>query len=485
LIHIGDDPKDGRVEIPVNHTGVFGQSGVGKTRLLKYMMAQARAEGFSVLIFDSKVTGAEFEGIGVDLPFYLEESTDPDVFRSLLEGMRTRGHGNMERYRGAFIEVCDGTRSFEDIGRNLKLKLASAKGYYRAMYQEIFYDYGRLMKLLQGESFAPIKAIDFKQPVSRVPTYRLPNFALQGLVVRSMVEALLRKERKLIIIVDEAPNFVNQKKYNPAKDALQTLDAQGRKPEIFGWYSGQTITGFDKANMKNLQFWIMGREMEKNEAKDVFDTQTFKALAVDQIKRMKVREFIVSTPDFAKVVMVPKLEDGYTPKYAQRYTPKALPTPRQLPLPLPKVHGSPGPSAAKPEQSGGASLYQSSQAFAAPSQSDSHEGETRPKPSESNPLDAQENVLPETKQLAAFTLQVTRLESDSLEGKLAYLVKNYGGMRQAELIRKALDYGWVIDQSSASKALKGMVQSGLFVLNAHNDYKFPPEKFEVVEVLAQ
>lgn len=87
--------------------------------------------------------------------------------------------------------------------------------------------------------------------------------------------------------------------------SLQDLDEQGRKNEVFGWYSGQTITGFDKANMKNLWYWIMGREGERNEAKAVYDTQSPKLLNIDQIRTLKVREFIVSTPDFTRLVTVP------------------------------------------------------------------------------------------------------------------------------------------------------------------------------------
>ena len=321
MIHIGDT-KDGgeRVELPVWHTGTFGQSGVGKTKLLKYMMSQANKEGFNVFIFDSKVTGSEFEGIGEELPFYLEApldpdagAIDPDAFRSLIEGMRTDRQANMDRYRMAFIKICYGAKDFSDIGDSLKAKLANPKvrGYTEQMYSEISHDYHRLTKLLEKHPFSKELQLPASTPyIARMPTFKLPNLALQGLVVRSTVENMLRWAEKTIFLVDEAPNFVPQRGYNPAKATLQDLDEQGRKKELFGWYSGQTITGFDKANMKNLWYWIMGREMERNEAKDVYDTQTYKALTVDQVKQLKVREFIVSTPDYTKLVTVPHVDEA-------------------------------------------------------------------------------------------------------------------------------------------------------------------------------
>jgi hypothetical protein len=316
MIHIGDDASGEKVSIPVFHTGVFGQTGVGKTSLLKYMLKQAKAEGYKAVIFDSKLTQPEFKGIGVDVPFYLQESTDPDVYKSLIEGMRTRGRGNMDRYRGGFIEICEPfdappAKDYEDIGRRLEAKLHDSRirGGTRAMYSEIYHDHLKLMELLGSSKYVwdDIRNYIDKYDILRVPTRDLPNLNLQGLVVRSIVEALLPIGRRLIFLVDEAPNFVNQKQYNPAKSALQQLDGQGRSREIYGWYSGQTISGFDKANMKNLWYWILGREMERNEAETVFQTQTDKILTAEQIKKLKVREFIVATPEFTKLVTVPEI----------------------------------------------------------------------------------------------------------------------------------------------------------------------------------
>lgn len=319
MIHIGDTPDGKRVEIPVFHTGVFGQTGVGKTRLLKYMMAQAEKEGYTVLIFDSKITGAEFEGVGEDLDFYLEESTDPDVFRSLIEGMRTKGKGNMERFRGGFIEICEPpdapkAKNFKEIGKRLQDKLSDPhiRGFTRSMYSEVYHDYKKLTELIGEFRFSENIVMDVGG-VYRIPTYRLPNLALQGLVVRSVVDRILgsRSFEKLILLVDEAPNFVPQTEFSPAKPSLQRLDSQGRSHKIFGWYSGQTLTGFDKRNMKNLWYWVIGREMENNEARDAWKTQTTKALKVDEIRRLKVREFVAISPEFTERIMVPEVPDRF------------------------------------------------------------------------------------------------------------------------------------------------------------------------------
>jgi|GEM_PF-6745870 len=313
MIHLGDTADGRRIEIPVHHTGIFGQTGVGKTRALKYMARQAVEQGFAVLIIDSKLTHPEFKGFGKDMPLYLEESTDTDVFRSLIEGMRTEGRGDMNRYRGGFVELCEPfdmppAASFKQIGERLEAKLRdkAIRGSTRAMYSEIRRDYLRLMKMLGEHEFS--KKLEIPRPIARMETRVLSNVALQGLVLKSVINQILREEKDLIILVDEAPNFCNQNMYNPAKSALMALDAQGRSKGLFGWYSGQTLTGFDKKNMKNLWYWLIGREMEPNEAKDAHSVQTYKRLSVDEIRRLGVQEFVAVTPESTDKIRVPDVD---------------------------------------------------------------------------------------------------------------------------------------------------------------------------------
>lgn len=312
VIVLGHD-KDGQPKkIPVHHTGVFGQTGVGKTRELKFMARQAVDAGYSVLIVDSKIPHPEFKGFGVDVPLYLEESTDADIFRSLIEGMRTEGRGDMQRYRGGFIELTEPAdapmaENFAQIGVRLEEKMHDKKirGSTRTMYSEIRRDFRKLIDLLGEHKFS--KHLEIPRPLARMETRVLPNVALQGLVVKSVVNEILRREKDLIILVDEAPNFVHQKYYNPAKSALMALDNQGRSKRLFGWYSGQTLTGFDKANMKNVWYYLIGREMETNEAKDAHAVQTYKRLTVDEIRRLGVQEFVVVTPNSTDKIRVPDL----------------------------------------------------------------------------------------------------------------------------------------------------------------------------------
>lgn len=299
------------IVIPIWHTGIFGMSGVGKTKLLKYMLSQAKKDEYRVLIFDSKVTGAEFEGIGEEIPFYLKQSTDPDVLISLLESSTER-RGNYQWARGGFIKISEDSKTFEDVGDNLaaKLKDKNVKGRTHDMYYEIKHDWDKLMELIEKFEFEFPPKLTTDNWIFRMPTWKLPNIALQGLVVGSTVDWLMRSPwKKFILLFDEAPNFVHQKYYNPAKRTIQILDSQGRSKELFGWYSGQNITGFDKSNMKNLNYWALGRQKEKNEANDTYNTISHKIVTRDEVKTLPIRTFLIETPEDTFKIEVPFVDE--------------------------------------------------------------------------------------------------------------------------------------------------------------------------------
>jgi hypothetical protein len=95
-----------------------------------------------------------------------------------------------------------------------------------------------------------------------------------------------------------------------------------------------------------------------------------------------------------------------------------------------------------------------------------------------------DDIIKETKSAGNFTLQVTRLVSDSLDSKLLFLIKRNGSLRQAEMIAKAAEYGWTLDKGSVSKSVNSLLSQGLLVgPDTNHRYRFPSnESFKVEEV---
>ena len=89
---------------------------------------------------------------------------------------------------------------------------------------------------------------------------------------------------------------------------------------------------------------------------------------------------------------------------------------------------------------------------------------------------------PETKELASFTLEVTRLQTPTLAAKVIFILKKLG--RQVypkEIIATALEYGWVINAQNFGRDIKPTIQDGLIMKNDAGFLYLPSQiKFEEV-----
>jgi hypothetical protein len=493
-----------RVVIPIFHTGIYARSGMGKTWLIQYMIEQAAKQGYHIIIFDSKVSGPQFEDFGTEIPLYIsqpldEKEIDPDAFQSLIEKMNTEKKVDMRRYRYGFIALCRNARTLQDVRINLDGKLKDTKtikGSTRFMYEEIEHDLRKLEKMMGKYEFSDDVYYQ-RASITRMATWKLPNVGLQGLVVRSVIRRLFEMAKKsnsktkVILLIDEAPNFVSQSEYNPAKPALQDVDEQGRDKEIWGWYTAQNLTGFDKKNMKNLQEWILGGQMERNEKKATYDTETDKIVSVEDVAKLKVRMFIVSTPDWSKLVKVPDL--GKAGLRVAEVSNELGEGEHGGLTPLQVTHAKAlrgSDSAADVQRPGWGS-------HDLPLSHERHVSEPAPRSQATLPLTQEtfeklhdhvqkdmDDIIKETKSAGNFTLQVTRLVSDSLDSKLLFLIKRNGSLRQAEMIAKAAEYGWTLDKGSVSKSVNSLLSQGLLVgPDTNHRYRFPSdESFKVEEV---
>ena len=84
-------PSGEPVSLEPFHYAIIGQTQFsGKTTLIKRLASWAAAQGFKVLIFDTKETEADYAGFGNEVPVCLRETTDSFVLIGLLESMFKR-----------------------------------------------------------------------------------------------------------------------------------------------------------------------------------------------------------------------------------------------------------------------------------------------------------------------------------------------------------------------------------------------------------
>jgi len=119
MIRIGFEKGTGKpVEITVHHTVFSGITRSGKSETVHAYIS--RAEGLRFLIFDVK-RPRDYAGIGVEVPIYVEEKTDPLMLKRLLE---SQSHLRLKFEFPELIKVCKRRDTYQsilnEINRNLE-----------------------------------------------------------------------------------------------------------------------------------------------------------------------------------------------------------------------------------------------------------------------------------------------------------------------------------------------------------------------------
>jgi hypothetical protein len=463
----GDTVWDEKVDIEIFHTLFSGQTNLsGKTTTIKTLIPRAVELGYTVLVFDTKATTREFEGFGVEVPVCYRTTTDALVLIGLLESIR---RARLSPLYATLSRATEGARSMGDIIDRLEeMELSSRSGFIKDACHTLV---DLLKRLLLEMSTVKSMSTELKLVKGAINVMAINDLSTeaQQLVLKTAFE-LVMKWRRLIVVIDEGFQFLPQDYSSACKRAIQDVVTQGAKTKLFVWVGTQFLATIDKPALKPLANKLLGRQDHNTE---VEHTQKLipdgkKAWPTKAIMTLKRGEFI----------FVPM--EGETRKvYIDN------PTVESMPVTLRKLHKL--ESSVEPEDfaTGGQVSSPGPLPPEAPKQPMSEETEAEGKVAfgsgriTSILTTYTAEPRPETKELASFKLNVTRLE-----GKVMYLVKEHPTKRQGELLRIAHEtYGWNIDSGSASRCFKQLVQDGLLFLTSNKDYRIP-ERVTVEEVPA-
>lgn len=101
MIRVGFEKRSGKpVEVPLMHIVISGITCSGKSETTQAMIK--RAEKTRFLIFDVK-DPRDYRGVGVDVPIYILEKTDPLMLKRLLE---SQSHLSLKFEFPELIRVC-------------------------------------------------------------------------------------------------------------------------------------------------------------------------------------------------------------------------------------------------------------------------------------------------------------------------------------------------------------------------------------------
>lgn len=280
-------------------TGLTNQS--GKTEALKSFMVDDGKTSY--LVFETKPGALDFSGH--EVPAMFKETTDPLILKGLLE---SQAGFKLKFEYPWLIHVCKGANSLADVGRNISDALASEKlsPLTRNVYTTLDDILQRLNREISRHTFTDRLDLSVGVNVMRIGGF---SEELQQLVIKSCADYILQHEggqmmENVVLVLDEAWKVIPQRRGSAAKESIESYLRQGAFRNCWCWMGSQDITGVDKACLKHVGTWLLGRQTETNEVRRTLQQIPGVKPKVDTVMRLPLGWFVVVTEDFTKTVYV-------------------------------------------------------------------------------------------------------------------------------------------------------------------------------------
>jgi hypothetical protein len=296
-------PSGEPVTLEPFHYAIIGQTQFsGKTTLIKRLSEWVAAQGYSVLIFDTKETEADYAGFGNEVPVCLRETTDSFVLIGLLESMFRR---RLTPYYATLSRLTEAAKGFDDIIARAREAEAKTKSAWLRDAYRVLYD---LLERLQNET-SKVETVPKLQLSPGINRMVINDFSLeaQQLIMKNSFEDLLRVyRRKTIGVIDESFKFLPQGYSSAATRAIMNVMTQGAKTELFGWISTQFLAVTDKDPLKACAVKFLGTQDHVTETKHTLDLipEARSKFSSDDIMKLKLGHWILvrKRPAFVGVV---------------------------------------------------------------------------------------------------------------------------------------------------------------------------------------
>jgi hypothetical protein len=285
-----------RVDVPLNHTGVLGQTQLsGKTTTLEALVMRS---GLRAIAFITKPGEKSFR-MQTPIPAFFSESTMEEYWKHVIAILEYRGETRLGfRERGLVMKLCqdykkttsrmgtpdartgktkrvavkygwDAPKSLRDLLNNIESYLPESRGIDEQVCIQ-------LREYLRP-AIAEIEKMRFAGELKLSPGINVMNLTdltdgLKTLVIRSVIEHVHKKMRKTIVIVPEAWKFIPEGRTTPVKLALEGLIREGAGLQNFVWIDSQDLRGVDKKLLRSVIVWLFGVQRQRNEVASTLDS---------------------------------------------------------------------------------------------------------------------------------------------------------------------------------------------------------------------
>lgn len=269
----------------------------GKTTVEEALISRS---GVTAIVFKTKVGETGFTE-GTLIAPYFKERSDWMYVSSLLEATLKE---KLKFERAWIIQVCKNADSLLHVKANIDKKLVDpkVKGLSRNIYTTLQAYFELILPQLEYANFS--RTLTLNPGINIMDLERFSE-EIQSLVIRSVLETVLKEFKGVRIVMPEAWKFLPQGRGNPCKRATEAFIRQGATNENYLLIDSQDMAGVDKLPLKQVSTWLLGLQQERNEVKHTLDQISLpKKLKPkpEEIMRLKLGHFILVTPE--KVVRI-------------------------------------------------------------------------------------------------------------------------------------------------------------------------------------
>lgn len=284
------------VEVNLSHTVITGLTNEsGKTTAI---MGLIKRSGLKAIIFKTKIGEKAITEGSVIPPFYKEEF-DWEYASELLESSRKE---KLKFERSWIIKYSKTANNLLGFKRNIDNALATEK--IRELEKSVLITLqAYLEKILPELQYSPLsKTLEIREGINIMDLERFKE-ETQSLIIRSVINEVLNKEKNTIIIIPEAWKYIPERLSSPVKRTAEAFIRQGATNNNFLFLDSQDITGISKTILKQVSNWFLGYQREINEIKRTLDQIPLSKRSKpnpESIATLKLGHFFVATSEFTK-----------------------------------------------------------------------------------------------------------------------------------------------------------------------------------------
>ncbi len=285
-----------------HHAGVFGATGMGKSRLVRALINGLAAKEFKVVVFDH--TGVDYA------PYYntVVKSTEVKIPPNILASVIAKVAQLQWQTHGEYLEIAtmthEGRWTKEGFIAHLKRVMKRLNARDSTIEKVELY-----LKQLVNSSFFEELNNRVKSPEDILSIEATPviidlsfdtDLSVKQAIVASVIEAAwarVKQEKtptKIVFVVDEAQNYAPQT-WTISKDAIETTVREGRKWGLSVILASQRIVGdIDPSIRANLGTIFFSRLTAPTDVREISTYLDLADINESVLAQLQPREFFVA-----------------------------------------------------------------------------------------------------------------------------------------------------------------------------------------------